>query len=128
MNSRVCLPVLLLLALAGCTTRPVAPVPAGPAGSPVAKPVPANFYPVWIESEPSGATVVVDGVPQGRTPLRVAIPGSARGFFRTETSIRVRFVAADAGQVSATIEERFAPTDRIPTRLDYTPLGVRRTR
>ena len=125
MNLRVWIPiVLLVVGLAGCATPSRTPVPAAaPAGSNA-----AGFFPLWIESEPAGATVVVDGIPQGRTPLLIRVPGTPRGFFRTETSIRVRFIAADADQLSTTTDEVFAPTDRIPTRLDYTPAGVRRTR
>lgn len=125
MSPRAWIPLLLLLVgLAGCTSPSRSPLPAtAPAGSNA-----AGFFPLWIESEPVGATVVVDGIPQGRTPLRILVPGTPRGFFRAETSIRVRFIAADADQLSTTTDEVFAPTDRIPTRLDYTPAGVRRTR
>ncbi len=121
---------LLAVALAGCATRP--PTPAGQRSATAsvgkAEPPPAGAYAIWVESEPTGGTVVVDGVPQGKTPLRIVVPGTSRGFFRTEVSIRVRFVAPDPGHLSATMEETFAPTDRIPSRLTYTPAGVRRTR
>lgn len=119
----------LALALAGCATRPALPGDSRPPGEPAAEqPVPAGHFALWIESEPSGAMVVVEGIPKGRTPLRLTIPGTPQGFFRADTPIRVRFVAADANQSSVTTGEVFTPMDRIPTRLLYTPDGVQRTR
>ncbi len=79
-----------------------------------------------IESVPSGATVVIDGMPVGRTPYRFVVTDAARGFFRGETVIRVRFIAGAAGEVSATVSEVFGPTDRVPLKLVFTPEGVRR--
>lgn len=121
---------LLAVGLAGCATRPPSPAGqrSGTASVATAEPPPAGAYAIWVESEPTGGTVVVDGVPRGKTPLRIVVPGTPRGFFRTEVSIRVRFVAPDAGHLSATMEESFTPTDRIPSRLTYTPADVRRTR
>jgi len=81
---------------------------------------------IVIESLPSGATVVVDGVPVGRTPFSVRVAGTPRGFFRAQTIIRVRFIAADARETSATVDEVFAPTDRIPSRVVFSPEGARR--
>jgi hypothetical protein len=131
MKSRV-VSVFALVAvwLAGCSTPPAAPTGSRSAAPAAAgsEPLAAGSYAIWVESEPPGGTVVVDGVPQGKTPLRIVVPGTARGFFRTEISIRVRFVAPDAGHLSATMDESFSPTDRIPSRLTYTPAGVRRTR
>lgn len=111
--------VLLLAGLVGCATRPPrasGPVPASAPGS----------YFVWIESDPAGGQVVVDGLPQGRTPLRLTLPGTERGFFRADVSVRVRFIAEDAAHLSSSIEEKFSPTDRIPKRILFTPAAAQR--
>lgn len=79
-----------------------------------------------IESTPSGATVVIDGRPVGKTPHRLAVAGTQRGFFRAETEIRVRFIASSAEENSATVSENFGPTDRVPARVIFTPQGARR--
>ncbi len=79
-----------------------------------------------IESMPTGATVVIDGLPVGRTPYRLAVEETARGFFRGEVTVRVRFVATTAGESSATVAETFGPTDRVPRRVIFTPDGARR--
>jgi hypothetical protein len=81
---------------------------------------------VLIESSPSGATVVVNGVPVGKTPFSNTEAATSRGFFRGETVVRVRFIAADSRETSATVDEVFAPTDRIPARVVYSPEGARR--
>ncbi|GAB1489428.1 hypothetical protein MASR2M8_18810 [Opitutaceae bacterium] len=131
MKFRLTVPVALLAGwLAGCSTPSGTPAGSRTAAPAVAdaEPPPAGFYAIWVESEPTGGTVVVDGVPQGKTPLRIVVPGTARGFFRSGMSIRVRFVATEAARLSATMEESFTPTDRIPSRLTYTPADVHRTR
>lgn len=123
--------LLLALGLVGCSTRPAetnGPVAASSTGPVDPGSAPAGFRSLWVDSEPAGGIVVLDGVPQGRTPLQIQVPVTAQGFFRAETSIRVRFIAADAQQPSATREEIFGPTDRLPSRLTYTPEAVRRIR
>lgn len=79
-----------------------------------------------IESIPSDATVVVNGLPAGRTPLRLRLVATSRGFFRDETTIRVRFIATNASEASATVEDVFAVTDRVPVRVVFTAEGARR--
>lgn len=79
-----------------------------------------------IESEPKGGIVVVNGVPVGRTPQRVVLSGTARGFLRDAVSIKVRFVAADTDHVSQTIEEQLTPLDKIPASIHFTPTGTSR--
>ncbi len=81
---------------------------------------------VLIESSPSGATVVIDGVPVGKTPFSITVAGTSRGFFRGQTMVRVRFIATDARETSVTVDEVFAPTDRIPSRVVFSPEGARR--
>lgn len=137
----------LLVLLAGCATGPAGSSPGAPAGgveppaaragraAPAAVPAggaadtpPAGFYFLEVESDPPGCTVVVDGMPVGKAPLRLTLPGTDRGFFREEVSIRVRFIAEGAGRPSASIEEKLSPTDRIPARIVFTPAGARRVR
>jgi hypothetical protein len=103
------------------TPEPETPKPAGE--TEVAVP---GAKVVLIESSPSGATVVVNGVPVGKTPFSITVAATSRGFFRGETVVRVRFIAADARETSATVDEVFAPTDRIPSRVVYSPEGARR--
>ena len=79
-----------------------------------------------IESEPKGGVVVVNGVPAGRTPQRVVLSGTSRGFLREAVSIKVRFVAADTDHTSQTIEEQLTPLDKIPARIHFTPTGTSR--
>ncbi len=90
-------------------------------------PVPsAGEYAIRVESEPSGAMVVVDGRPVGPAPCIIRFPGTNRGFFRNDVSIRVRFIAADATEVSSTIEEVFTALDRIPPRVVFSTAGAKR--
>lgn len=77
-----------------------------------------------IESDPAGGIVVVGGVPLGRAPQRVVLPGTARGFFRDQVSIKVRFVATDTEHTSQTIEEVLTPLDKIPARVRFTVTGA----
>ena len=94
---------------------------------PAAQPaLPAGEYALQIESEPSGATVVMNGKPCGKTPCRVVLAGNARGFLREQVSLKVRFIAADASQSSQTVEEVLTPLDRVPTALRFTPAGATR--
>jgi len=113
----------LAAGLAGCGTPP--PATNGSAQTDVP---PAGSYYLWVESKPTGATVVLEGIPQGRTPLRLTVPGTRQGFFRSDLSIAVRFIATDAAHLSATSTEQFSATDRIPVRLIFTPADVQRIR
>jgi PEGA domain len=75
---------------------------------------------VWVESEPAGAMVVVDGVPAGRTPRRVELDVTLQGFARRTNTIRVRFVAESARETSVTTELVLTPRDRVPALLHFT--------
>ena len=75
---------------------------------------------VWVESEPPGAMVVVDGVPVGRTPRRVELDVTLQGFARQTNTIRVRFVAESARETSVTTELVLTPRDRVPALLQFT--------
>ena len=75
---------------------------------------------VWVESEPAGAMVVVDGVPVGRAPRRVELDVTPQGFARQASEIRVRFVAESARETSVTTELVLTPRDRVPSLLHFT--------
>jgi len=130
-------PLCFFLLVAACSTAPQKdsplriPAPAqksAPAPSstePVAKLAPGEFA-VLVESEPAGGIVVLNGVPLGRTPQRIVLTGTSRGFIRDAVSIKVRFVAADTDHTSQTVEEQLTPLDKIPARLHFTPTGSNR--
>ena len=69
---------------------------------------------------------MVNGVPVGRTPQRVVLSGTARGFSRDAVSIKVRFVATDTNHTSQTIEEQVTLLDKIPASIHFTPVGATR--
>lgn len=82
---------------------------------------------LMVTSEPRGATVVVDGRPVGPAPISIRVPVTDRGYMSRPVSVKVRFLAANNGQESHTTELMLTPLDRVPTRLDFTPHGARRT-
>ena len=104
-------------------TAPVKKVFCPPEPMPKLK---SGEYAVWIDSEPEGGIVVVDGKPVGRTPQRVVLNGTARGFCHEDISIKVRFVAADSDHTSQTVEEILTPLDKIPARVRFTTQGAMR--
>lgn len=122
-----------LLLLAACSTTPrssplKAPSPPAQksttAPSEAASKLPVGEYSVLIESDPTGAIVVVAGVPIGRTPQRIVLPGTVRGFSRNQVSIKVRFVATETDQTSQTVEEVLTPLDKIPVSMRFTTYGT----
>lgn len=130
------------LGLVGCATNPknpsgqgaVSPVPAAPTNAtespssppPKTRVLPADEYSVLVESVPDGATVVVNGIPVGKAPRRILLPGTPRGFFRDPNSVKVRFIATDAAHPSQTVEELLTPLDRIPAAIRFTLTGATR--
>jgi hypothetical protein len=137
-KSLVGLAILIAVMAAGCSTasrsssagpsQPSLSAPKSPASGPTtaANNLPAGEYPVRVESEPSGAMVVVNGIPIGKTPQRVILPGTPRGFCREQVSLKVRFIAPEAGQSSQTVEELLTPLDKIPAAVSFTPAGTTR--
>jgi hypothetical protein len=107
------------------TTTPPAPVAIGQAAA-VSPSLPTCEYALLIDSDPAGGTVVVNGVPVGKTPQRVTLPGTVHGFFREQVSLKVRFVAADTEHASQTVEELMTPLDRIPASMHFTLGGANR--
>jgi len=116
-----------------------APTPAVPARSTPAQPAPATEaqtvgpeaavaqLTMLVESEPAGATIVVDGRPMGKTPLRLGVPATPLGFFRDYVEIRARFIAGNETEITQTATEEFSPREKVPTVLLFTPTGARRT-
>lgn len=132
---------LTFLGLVGCATNPKTSPGHGASSAPSASPtdaptpvtsapnahvLPADEYSVLVESVPDGATVVVNGIPVGKAPRRILLPGTSRGFFRDPNSLKVRFIGTDAAHPSQTVEELLTPLDRIPTAIRFTPTGATR--
>jgi hypothetical protein len=125
----------LLLLVAACSTPPRSDAPLhAPAPAQKSAPLPAETdaklkdgeYAVWMDSDPAGGIVVVNGLPVGRAPQRIVVNGSSRGFFRDDVSIKMRFVATDTNHTSQTVEEQLTPLDKIPARIHFTPAGATR--
>lgn len=138
------------LGLVGCATNPANPkkpaeapnkaaapemkaaapaknsTPAANAGGAGPHALPEGEFALLVESVPTGGTVVVNGIPVGRAPQRVVLPGSVHGFFRYDVSLKVRFIATDATHTSQTVEELLTPLDRIPAVVRFTPNGATR--
>lgn len=127
----------VLLLAAACTTarrsdtplRAPAPVKSAPPPVPAvetALKLGAGEFAVLVDSDPVGGIVVLNGVPVGRTPRRLVLKGTVRGFCREDVSIKVRFVAADTDHTSQTVEELLTPLDRIPANVHFTRSGASR--
>jgi hypothetical protein len=81
---------------------------------------------IGVESEPAGATVVMNGRPCGKTPCALIVQANGRGFLREAVSIKVRFIAADESQESQTVEEVLTPLDKVPAGIRFTVTGATR--
>lgn len=106
-----------------------APSPASPELEPptVGPKAIVERLPMWIESDPAGATIVVDGRPVGKTPLELGVPATVLGFFRNYMEIRARFIAENEEEASQTAIEDFSPREKVPITLHFTPAGAQRT-
>ena len=116
-------------ASAPVVTEPVMHKKPGSKPRPITPAVPAlkeGEYALMVESEPSGATVVVNGTPCGKTPCRVVVKANSRGFLREQVSIKVRFIAANEAQSSRTVEEVLTTLDKVPTEIRFTAAGATR--
>ena len=119
--------VLCLLLAAGCASSPV--VHATPAnGAPaVVRPAEAPGEAlIEITSEPAAAIILVNDQLSGRAPLRLAVTVTPQRFCKDYLTIKARFVATDASQISQTVEVELTPRDKAPTALAFTPQGARR--
>jgi hypothetical protein len=99
--------------------------------SPSSQSIPAiaeGQFVIVVESDPTGATIVVDGKPVGRAPRRLVLPVTPQGFSRETVSIKARFVAETSAQQSMTTEVELTPLDRLPSVLVFTREKVLRKR
>ncbi|MGC4073914.1 MAG: PEGA domain-containing protein [Nibricoccus sp.] len=94
--------------------------------TPAVLPLKEGEYALMVESEPAGATVVVNGTPCGKTPCRVVVRANGRGFLREQVSIKVRFIAANEGQSSQTVEDVLTTLDKVPSEIRFTTAGATR--
>lgn len=99
---------------------PAEPAPPAPAG------LASGEYVMRIESEPAGALIIVNNVPQGKAPLELVIRGTPQGFSREYVEIEARFLARDPSEVSSTKEVELTPLERVPAVLKFTPSDVQR--
>jgi hypothetical protein len=112
------------------------PEPARPAVShkrntplPVRDDLPAlkpGEHRIGVESEPAGATVVMNGKPCGKTPCVLIVQANRRGFLREAVSIKVRFIAANESEESLTVEEVLTTLDKVPAGIRFTAAGATR--
>jgi hypothetical protein len=79
-----------------------------------------------IDSDPSGAIVVVNGIPIGKAPLQLKVKITLQGFFRDYLTIKVRFLAMSAEETSLTVEDDCTPREKIPGKITFTPQGAQR--
>lgn len=86
----------------------------------------AGRYFLLIDSAPAGALIVVNEQPVGKAPLRLAVQGTAEGFFKDYLTIRARFLADSPQEVSLSVAQNFTPLDKIPAKLTFTPQGAQR--
>ena len=104
-----------------------APAATPPAGVPSAGEAAPGMLDLLVESAPSGAIIVLDGVPVGRAPLHLQIAATPLGFFPDYREIRARFVASDEEQVTRSAIEEFTPREKVPAVVRFTPDGAQRT-
>ncbi|MBL9204111.1 MAG: PEGA domain-containing protein [Opitutaceae bacterium] len=83
---------------------------------------------VMVETDPTGATIVVNGLPVGRAPRKVFLPVTAQGFAKSTFTIKARFVAESSAEHSTTTEVELTPLDRLPSGLLFTRERVVRKR
>lgn len=81
---------------------------------------------IHIESNPTGAMILVDGRPVGRAPVDLAVETNGSGFFRTPVTIRARFVAGETGGESFSVDERLGQLERVPQALVFSHDGAQR--
>lgn len=111
--------------------EPTANVPPSPELRPAVEPTPLPLggeMAVMVETDPTGATIVVNGLPVGRAPRKVFLPVTAQGFAKSTFTIKARFVAESSAEHSTTTEVELTPLDRLPSGLLFTRDRVVRKR
>jgi len=79
-----------------------------------------------IDSDPSGATIIVNGIPIGKAPLQLKVKMTPQGFFRDYLTVKARFLAKSDEETSITVEDDCTPREKIPGKIMFTPQGSRR--
>ena len=79
-----------------------------------------------IDSEPSGAVIVVNDIPIGKAPLQLKVKTTLQGFFRDYMTVKARFLATSSEETSVTVEDDCTPRDKIPGKIIFTPQGAQR--
>jgi hypothetical protein len=104
----------------GCARMPVVSAPA------TAPAINAREVQVEITSDPAAAVILVNDQPVGHAPLRLTVKTTVQGFCSDYLTIKARFVAKDASQVSQTVETQLTPREKAPLALVFKPQGVQR--
>lgn len=115
--------VAVLLALGGCVTGNQ----VWPTGTLAPVEDPAGTRRVRIDSQPTGALILVDGRVVGHTPLFVTVPVSRHGFFPDTLTIRARFLAEDQSYGPVSVTAEFGVLDRVPSGVFFNPHGFIRS-
>jgi hypothetical protein len=111
---------------------PALPSKPRPAPTSVAHPPASTLAPpkdefvMAIDSEPSGAIIVVNGIPIGKAPLHLRVKNTLQGFFRDYMTVKARFLATSSEETSITVEDDCTPREKIPGKITFTPQGVQR--
>jgi hypothetical protein len=107
--------------------KPVAAPSAAPPPAAISTPaLPKDEFVMSIDSEPSGATIVVNGIPIGKAPLQLEVKITPQGFFRDYLTVKARFLATSSDETSITVEDDCTPRDKIPGEITFTPQGAQR--
>jgi hypothetical protein len=103
------------------------PVPTSVVSPPASTPaLPKDEFVMAIDSDPSGAIIVVNGIPIGKAPLQLKVKTTLQGFFRDYLTIKARFLATSAEETSLTVEDDCTPREKIPGKIIFTPQGAQR--
>jgi hypothetical protein len=106
---------------------PPPPAPPSVALPPASTPaLPKDEFVMSIDSDPSGATIVVNGIPIGKAPLQLKVKTTPQGFFRDYLTVKARFLATSSEETSITVEDDCTPRDKIPGEITFTPQGSQR--
>jgi hypothetical protein len=103
------------------------PAPKSVTPSPASTPAPPkDEFVMSIDSDPSGATIVVNGIPIGKAPLQLKVKTTPQGFFRDYLTVKARFLATSEDETSITVEDDCTPREKIPNKIIFTPQGAQR--
>jgi hypothetical protein len=106
---------------------PAAPTSVAPPPAVVSTPaLPKDEFVMSIDSEPSGAVIVVNGIPIGKAPLQLKVKTTPQGFFRDYLTVKARFLATSSEETSITVEDDCTPREKIPGKIIFTPQGAHR--